>query len=84
MIINRLKYFSKNNLVKSKLLKEIFDRCAAAILLLLLLAIFIIISICIRLDSRAYIFYQNRVGKDKNFKIYKFRTMVKMQKNGQI
>ncbi|HHY24461.1 MAG TPA: hypothetical protein GX527_09555 [Clostridiaceae bacterium] len=66
MIINRLKYFSKNNLVKSKLLKEIFDRCAAAILLLLLLAIFIIISICIRLDSKGPIFFiQNRVGKDK-------------------
>ncbi len=78
MIKNKLKHVNKNGLIISKLIKEIFDRCVAAVSLLLLFPVFIIISICIRLDSKGPIFFiQNRVGKDKKlFKIYKFRTMV--------
>jgi len=76
---NALKYFNKNGLVAGRLVKEIFDRCAAAILLLLLLPVFVIISLCIKLDSQGTVFFvQNRVGKDKKlFKICKFRTMIK-------
>lgn len=59
--------------------KYIVDKLLAIILLVLLSPVFIVISICIFLDSPGEIFFkQERIGyKGKIFKIYKFRTMVK-------
>lgn len=62
----------------SNVLKRFFDFILSFILLIILIIPFIIISILIKIDSKGNIFYrQVRVGKNcKEFKIYKFRTMV--------
>lgn len=59
--------------------KMIFDRVLALVLLILFSPIFIFIAIWIKLDSEGEIFYrQKRVTTyGKEFKIFKFRTMVK-------
>lgn len=59
-------------------MKRSFDILFSLIGLILLLPFFIIIALCIRLDSKGGIFYrQTRVGKDgKDFRLFKFRTMV--------
>lgn len=59
-------------------MKRSFDILFSLIGLILLLPFFIIIALCIRLDSNGGIFYrQTRVGKDgKDFRLFKFRTMV--------
>ncbi|MGX7087409.1 sugar transferase [Gemelliphila palaticanis] len=59
--------------------KLIFDRVLALVLLILFSPIFIFIAIWIKLDSEGEIFYrQKRVTiYGKEFKIFKFRTMVK-------
>jgi len=60
------------------ILKRIFDIIVSLIGLIILAPIFAIISIIIKLDSAGPVFFkQVRVGKDgKEFKIFKFRTMV--------
>lgn len=60
------------------ILKRIFDMIVSLIGLIVLAPIFAIISIIIKLDSAGPVFFkQVRVGKDgKEFKIFKFRTMV--------
>jgi exopolysaccharide biosynthesis polyprenyl glycosylphosphotransferase len=60
------------------LLKRCFDLCASIFLLIFLSPIYLLISLVIKLDSPGPIFFrQSRVGlHGKNFKIWKFRTMV--------
>ncbi len=58
-------------------LKEVFDRIIALILLAIFIIPILLIAILIKLTSKGPIFYkQERVGMDqKEFKILKFRTM---------
>jgi exopolysaccharide biosynthesis polyprenyl glycosylphosphotransferase len=60
------------------LLKDLFDRCVAAVALLLFLPLILLLSSLIWLYDRGPAFFaQTRVGKNGHvFKIYKFRTMV--------
>lgn len=59
-------------------MKRLFDIVASALGLLVLSPILIILAIWIKLDSKGPVFYrQVRVGKgNKDFRIYKFRSMV--------
>lgn len=59
-------------------LKDLFDRCAAAAALVALFPLMIVLGATIRLHDRGpALFTQVRVGKDgRTFRIYKFRTMV--------
>lgn len=71
----------RSELEKKKLslvIKRIFDIVASLVGLIILSPMLIIVSICIKLDSKGPIFFkQKRVGKNKKiFEIYKFRTMV--------
>lgn len=68
-----------NNKKCSLLAKMIFDRVVAAIMLILLSPILIFIAIWIKLDSEGEVFYrQKRITTyGREFRIYKFRTMVK-------
>jgi exopolysaccharide biosynthesis polyprenyl glycosylphosphotransferase len=61
-----------------QVVKDLFDRCAAASGLVALSPLMLVIAVAIRLsDSGPALFTQTRVGKDgRPFKIYKFRTMV--------
>ena len=60
------------------MLKAIFDRLMAAILLIFLSPIFLVLAIWIKLDSEGPVFFrQERVTQyGQIFRIYKFRTMV--------
>jgi exopolysaccharide biosynthesis polyprenyl glycosylphosphotransferase len=60
------------------LVKELFDRCAAAAALILLAPLMTVLGAAIWLHDRGpALFTQVRVGKDGHaFRIYKFRTMV--------
>ena len=59
-------------------LKGLFDRCVAAVILVLFAPLLALLGLMIRLHDRGpALFTQIRVGKDgRTFKIYKFRTMV--------
>jgi exopolysaccharide biosynthesis polyprenyl glycosylphosphotransferase len=61
-----------------QVLKDLFDRCAAAFGLVALSPLLLAIAVAIRSsDSGPALFTQTRVGKGgEQFKIYKFRTMV--------
>jgi len=61
-----------------QVLKDLFDRSAAAVALVLMTPLMVAIAIAIKLsDSGPALFTQTRIGKDgQPFKIYKFRTMV--------
>ena len=61
-----------------QILKDLVDRCAAAVALILLAPLMLAFTVAIRLSDRGpALFKQTRVGKDgEPFKIYKFRTMV--------
>jgi exopolysaccharide biosynthesis polyprenyl glycosylphosphotransferase len=61
-----------------QVLKDLFDRSAAALALVLLSPLLLGLALVIRLsDGGPALFTQIRVGKDgRPFKIYKFRTMV--------
>jgi exopolysaccharide biosynthesis polyprenyl glycosylphosphotransferase len=58
--------------------KDLFDRCAAAAALIMLAPLMAVLALTIRLHDRGpALFTQVRVGKDgRAFRIYKFRTMV--------
>lgn len=62
----------------SLFLKRFFDVFVSAALLILLAPLFLIIAVAIKLDSPGPVFYrQVRVTRyGKNFRIFKFRTMV--------
>lgn len=61
-----------------QVLKDLFDRSVAALVLLMLSPLMLAIALAIRLtDKGPALFRQIRVGKDGHqFRIYKFRTMV--------
>jgi exopolysaccharide biosynthesis polyprenyl glycosylphosphotransferase len=61
-----------------RVVKEIFDRVAAALLTVLLLPVFLVVPLLIRLTSHGPALYrQHRIGKDgRAFTMIKFRTMV--------
>lgn len=61
-----------------QMVKDLFDRCAAAFGLVALSPLMLAIAVTIRLtDNGPALFTQTRVGKGgEPFKIYKFRTMV--------
>lgn len=63
----------------SLITKKIFDKILALLLLILLSPIFFVLIVLIKLDSEGEIFYrQQRITTyGKEFKIFKFRTMVK-------
>ena len=69
-----------NNLLKlnNRVIQYLFNKIVSILLALLLVPVFVIIGILIRIDSRGPILYQaRRIGyKDKDFYIYKFRTMI--------
>lgn len=60
------------------MIKSVFDRLVAAILLVVLSPIFLLLAVWIKLDSEGPVFFrQERVTQyGKSFRIYKFRTMV--------
>lgn len=60
------------------LVKHIFDRIVAFLLLFLAVPFFVIIAVVIKLNDKGPIFFtQDRLGKDGTiFRIYKFRTMI--------
>ncbi|WP_423799424.1 sugar transferase [Neobacillus sp. SAB-20_R2A] len=83
------KYYNTLNKKRLSLLnKRVFDIILAILIFIILSPIFIIISIAIKIDSKGPImFRQVRVTQyGKQFKIFKFRTMVKdaEQLGGQI
>jgi sugar transferase (PEP-CTERM system associated) len=59
-------------------IKRMFDIVLSSLTLLLTLPIFLVVMVLVKLTSTGPVFYfQKRVGKDnKEFTIYKFRTMV--------
>jgi lipopolysaccharide/colanic/teichoic acid biosynthesis glycosyltransferase len=58
--------------------KRTFDILVSCIILVILSPFFLLLALAIKLDSKGPVFYrQVRVGRyDKDFKIFKFRTMV--------
>jgi lipopolysaccharide/colanic/teichoic acid biosynthesis glycosyltransferase len=60
-------------------MKRLFDVCFSSLALLLLSPLGLLIALCIIVDSGVPVFYvQQRVGrKNKDFGLYKFRTMRK-------
>lgn len=75
-----LAYRTKNNLANpgNQIIKRIFDIFVCLILSIVIIPILIIIAVAIKFDSKGpIIFSHNRVGyRGKDFKCYKFRTMV--------
>jgi len=61
-----------------QVVKDLFDRSVAALVLVLLAPVMVGVALAVRLSDRGpALFTQTRVGKDgRPFKIYKFRTMV--------
>jgi len=59
-------------------IKDLFDRCAAAAALVMLAPVMALLAVTIRLhDGGPALFSQVRIGRDgREFRIYKFRTMV--------
>jgi lipopolysaccharide/colanic/teichoic acid biosynthesis glycosyltransferase len=60
-------------------MKRVFDIVISFIALVVLSPFFLLLAIAVKIDSPGPVFYkQERVGRyNKNFKIFKFRTMVK-------
>ena len=60
------------------MIKSVFDRLVAAILLVVLSPIFLLLAVWIKLDSEGPVFFrQERITQyGESFRIYKFRTMV--------
>ena len=58
--------------------KRAFDMAASLFILIVTFPFFLLLAVAIKLDSRGPVFYrQVRVGRyDKDFRIFKFRTMV--------
>jgi exopolysaccharide biosynthesis polyprenyl glycosylphosphotransferase len=61
-----------------QVIKTVFDRVAAGLVLIFLAPLFAVIALAIRLDDRGPVFFrQTRVGRDgRTFNLIKFRTLV--------
>jgi exopolysaccharide biosynthesis polyprenyl glycosylphosphotransferase len=60
-----------------RIVKDLFDRCGAALLLALFGPVLLGVALCVRVTSRGpVLFRQVRVGRDgRHFRIFKFRSM---------
>jgi len=60
------------------MMKRLFDIISSLVGLIFISAIFLVVPVLIKLDSKGPVFFKQwRIGKDgRQFKIYKFRTMV--------
>jgi len=58
-------------------MQRIFEFLISLIALIILLPVFLIVAICIKINSKGPVFFiQDRIGKNNEiFKLYKFRTM---------
>ncbi len=67
------------NSVYNRHVKQWLGRCMAVVLLLLLWPIYLIVAIAVAVDDGFPVFYRPQRGgyRNKPFKIFKFRTMVK-------
>lgn len=64
-----------------RVIKRLFDLVVSTILLIVLSPVFLVLAILIKLDSEGPVFVKlNRVSQGKNFKMLKFRSMVKNAK----
>jgi len=72
-----LEHFNKGELYWFSFVKRIFDFSLAIIILVLTLPVWPLIAICIKIESRGTVFFQQmRTGKNKRkFNLIKFRTM---------
>jgi Undecaprenyl-phosphate glucose phosphotransferase len=63
--------------LRDRILKRIFDLVVGAALLLICLPLFLVVGLCIKLDSKGPVFFrQRRHGFNQaEFRIFKFRTM---------
>lgn len=63
--------------LRDRVLKRVFDLIAGVTILLVCLPLFLLIGICIKLDSRGPIFFRQRRNgfNQREFRIFKFRTM---------
>lgn len=60
-----------------RIIKRVFDLVVSLILLIILSPLFLLVTLAIKLDSKGPVFFsQVRVGRDGEFIMYKFRTMV--------
>ena len=61
-----------------QVIKAVFDRMVAGLIMIALAPLFLVIAMAIRLDDQGPVFFkQTRVGRDgRTFKVFKFRTMV--------
>jgi exopolysaccharide biosynthesis polyprenyl glycosylphosphotransferase len=61
-----------------RIVKELFDRSAAALIVLVLLPVIVLIAAAIKLTSRGPVFYRHeRIGREgQPFHVLKFRSMV--------
>ncbi len=77
-ITNKVDSRQVSNRVIDFYIKRVFDYSFAVIFLILCMPLFMIISLCIQIDSPGPIFYkQQRLGLNKDyFYMWKFRTMV--------
>lgn len=68
----------KNLNIYNRYIKRIIDIVLSLTALIILSPVFLIIAICIKVESKGPVFFvHNRMGKDgKKIGIYKFRTMV--------
>ena len=71
--------FTNHKKIYNKIFKRIFDLILSIILLIMLFPVFFIVGILIIVETGFPIFYRADRGgyKDKKFKIYKFRSMIK-------
>ena len=71
--------FTNHKKIYNKIFKRIFDLILSIILLIMLFPVFFIVGILIIVETGFPIFYRADRGgyKNKKFKIYKFRSMIK-------
>ena len=69
--------------MRTEKVKRIFDRVVSGLALIILSPLFLVIAVCIKLDSKGVIFFkQKRLGVNgKVFEMYKFRSMVPNAEN---
>lgn len=71
---------------RNLILKRMFDFVFSLILLILLMPLFLVLAVCIKLDSKGTVFFrQERVTTyGKIFRIYKFRSMTQNAKGSLV